>query len=84
MDGADTLVPCPYFPEHKVRYGRMPYHMIKCREKYTGPPLDACPYNATHLVPKGALLDHYRVCQAYYYATRARMETKTASFGPTI
>lgn len=36
--------------------------------------MDTCPYNATHLVRQGTLLEHYRTCTAYFHATRDRVE----------
>lgn len=65
---------CPYFPAHTVPYKRMPYHLIKCRQQYNGPPLDTCPFNATHLVPKGTLSEHFKSCVAFYHATREDVE----------
>lgn len=76
MSGVDDIVSCPYNPAHLVPYTRMPYHLLKCRRNYNGPPLDTCPYNATHLVPKGTLKEHYTKCNAYFHATRDRMERK--------
>lgn len=67
-------VTCPYNEQHVVPYSRMPYHLMKCKTKYTGPPLDTCPFNATHLVPSGTLEQHFKTCVAFYHANRERFE----------
>lgn len=72
----DGWVKCPYNALHQVPYQRMPYHLMKCKEKYTGPPLDTCPFNATHLVPQGTLKEHYKTCAAYFHANRERFERR--------
>lgn len=72
----DDSVQCPYFPDHIVPYSRMPYHLIKCKVHYKGPPLDTCKYNATHLVPKGTLDEHYKTCIAVFHATLTMEERR--------
>lgn len=75
----DEWVKCPYNQQHVVPYQRMPYHLLKCKAKYTGPPLDTCPFNATHLVPKGTLNEHFKECIAYFHANRDRIERSGVS-----
>lgn len=70
----DDWQKCPYNEAHIVPYQRMPYHLIKCKPKYNGPPLDTCPFNAIHLVPKGTLQEHFKTCSAYFHANRERIE----------
>lgn len=72
----DDAVLCPYDPQHVVPYARMPYHLMKCKKNYRGPELDTCPFNATHLVKKGTLDEHYKTCIAYYHASRPYNEKK--------
>lgn len=49
----DDWMICPFNSAHVVLRKRLAYHIIKCRSNYKGPPLEICPYNATHYVPKG-------------------------------
>lgn len=77
MSSTTDIVVCPYNPSHLVPYTRMPYHLMKCRRNYNGPPLDTCMYNATHLVAQGTLPQHYQNCPAFYNATRDRVERET-------
>lgn len=71
-------VSCPYNEEHRVLELRLPYHMIRCKKNYKGPPLETCPFNATHLVPQGTLQEHYTECISYFHAMRERMEIQQA------
>uniref|UniRef100_A0A1A9ZFL6 CHHC U11-48K-type domain-containing protein n=1 Tax=Glossina pallidipes TaxID=7398 RepID=A0A1A9ZFL6_GLOPL len=53
---------CPYNNAHRVLRIRMPSHIIKCRKNYTGPELEQCAYNATHLVAAGTMRQHLEGC----------------------
>lgn len=52
---SDDWVACPFNPRHRLAPKRLSYHLIDCRLRYKGPPMEVCRYNATHYVPKGNL-----------------------------
>lgn len=73
-------IQCPYNALHRLAGHRMPYHMIKCKKNYRGPPLDTCPFNAMHMVPQGTLQEHFLKCDDYFNANRERLSKKINNY----
>lgn len=66
---ADILT-CPYNRQHRVASHRMPYHIVKCKRSYVGPPLEMCPFNAMHLVPSAEMAEHRANCPNFHAVMR--------------
>ncbi|NWX77453.1 GTSF1 factor, partial [Alca torda] len=60
----ERLIQCPYNKHHRIRAGRFPYHLVKCRKSYpeVAKELATCPFNARHLVRRADLSDHIMKC----------------------
>ncbi|XP_054080583.1 gametocyte-specific factor 1-like [Rissa tridactyla] len=60
----ERLIQCPYNKHHRIRAGRFPYHLVKCRKSYpeVAKELATCPFNARHLVRQADLSDHIMKC----------------------
>lgn len=59
---AEELLECPYDRVHMVRAKRFQYHLMKCRNNYTGREYVSCPFNAKHEMPKPELRHHLITC----------------------
>lgn len=57
---------CPYNASHTIIRNRMPYHIVKCRQNYRGPPLSICPFNAMHIMPSTDIDNHVNNCPDYH------------------
>lgn len=77
----DVYVTCPYFPEHKLRRSRLPYHLMKCSKNPKGPVLFACPFNFLHRVPNEDRLNHVFTCEDRPMKYNDR---ESPSYGKTI
>lgn len=79
-------VTCPYNPQHRLVRHRMPYHIVKCKKNYFGPPLDVCPFNAMHMVPSTDIMEHMQNCPDYHTTMREIYENQHPSnvHQPTI
>lgn len=73
------IMTCPYNPQHRLIRHRMPYHIVKCKKNYTGPPLDVCPYNAMHIVAHSAIVEHMQNCPDYHITMRETYEKQYPS-----
>ncbi|XP_022819183.1 gametocyte-specific factor 1-like [Spodoptera litura] len=60
MINNENYASCPYNPAHRVARSRLQHHIIKCEK--THPPLEICPFNATHRYPAHLMKAHYEVC----------------------
>lgn len=66
MSTPDVIVQCPFNKEHLVIRHRMPYHIVKCKKNYKGPPLETCAYNAMHMLPIEQMPKHLDECKEYH------------------
>ncbi|XP_063958512.1 protein D7-like [Lytechinus pictus] len=62
INDPDELIECPYDKVHRIRLGRFPMHLLKCRKNYTGKEMFTCPFNACHLVPAPEARHHVANC----------------------
>jgi hypothetical protein len=61
MSDGDTFT-CPFFPEHQmISRHKLPFHIAKCKKNYSGPKMDACPFNACHYFEAAKKEDHFKV-----------------------